>query len=173
MPDHARSRRALAVSAGTTGAAAVLGNAFIGKESLAWFRALRRPSGMPPFGAFLAVGVGYYLLMGTVLFRSLRRGDRRATALALTVLSLNEAWNVALFGRRSTRNGFIGTVAFTIPLAGLRMAVRDDRLSLRLVETYGAWVAYDLWWTYGLWRLNPGDPTGTGETTGEAIQPTA
>jgi tryptophan-rich sensory protein len=148
-------RRALAVSAGATGAAAVLGNAFIGKDSLAWFRALRQPRGMPPFGAFLAVGAAYYVLMGTVLHRSLRRSDRRATALALTVLTLNEAWNAALFGRRSTRNGFFGTVAFTLPLAGLGVAAREDRLSRRLVEAYGAWVAYDLWWSYGLWRLNP------------------
>jgi tryptophan-rich sensory protein len=148
-------RRALAIAAGTTGAAAVLGNAFIGKESLAWFRSLRPPRGMPPFGAFLAVGAAYYVLMGTVLHRPLRRADGHAVALSLTVLALNEVWNAALFGRRSTRTGFFGTVGFTIPLAGLGVAVRDDRVSRHLVEAYGAWVVYDLWWTWGLWRLNP------------------
>jgi len=135
--------------------AAVVGNACIGKESLAWFRALRRPRGMPPFGVFLAVGAAYYLAMGTVLHRSLRRGNHPATSLAVTVLALNEAWNAVLFGCRSPRHGFWGTVAFTVPLGGLGLAVREDLVSRRLVAGYGAWVAYDLWWTYGLWRLNP------------------
>jgi translocator protein len=71
------------------------------------------------------------------------------------VLVLNEAWNVAFFGRRSTRNGFVGTVAFTAPLAGLAAAVRHDPVSRRLVGGYAAWVVYDLWWSYRLWGLNP------------------
>lgn len=104
---------------------------------------------------FMAVGVAYYLAMGVVLYRSLQRRDEAATVLAVGVLVLNEAWNVAFFGRRSTRNGFVGTVAFTAPLAGLGIAVRHDPVSRRLVEVYAGWVAYDLWWSHRLWKLNP------------------
>jgi hypothetical protein len=43
-----------------------------------------------------------------VLYRSLQRRDHPATGLSLMVLALDEAWNVAFFGCRSTRNGFKG-----------------------------------------------------------------
>ena len=106
---------------------------------------------------FLAVGGAYYIALGTVLYRSLQRRHRPATRLTLGVMVLNEAWNVAFFGCRSTRNGFFGTVAFTGPLAALGLAVRHDQVSRNLIQAYGAWVAYDLWWAHRLWRLNPGD----------------
>lgn len=78
-----------------------------------------------------------------------------ATVAAAAMLVLNEAWNIAFFGARSTRNGFVGTVAFTGPLTALGMAVRHDPVSRDLIGIYGAWVAYDLWWSHQLWRLNP------------------
>jgi tryptophan-rich sensory protein len=151
-PDHSRELQA-AVAA--TAAAAIAGNGLVGRDSLAWFRSLRRPRGMPSMGMFMVIGGAYYVLMGTVLYRSLRRRDRRATGLAVTVLVLNEAWNAAFFGRRSTRNGFLGTVAFCLPLGALHAAVRHDAASKKLVAAYGGWVAYDLWWSHRLWRLNP------------------
>jgi len=151
----AESARPLLVASTATVVAAVVGNGFVGRESLAWFRSLHRPRGMPSMPVFMAVGAAYYLAMGTVLYRSVRRGDRAATGLALGVLVLNEAWNVAFFGRRSPRNGFVGTVAFAGPLTGLGIAVRHDPLSRGLVGGYAGWVAYDLWWSYGLWKLNP------------------
>lgn len=135
--------------------AAVAGNAFLGQDSLAWFKGLRRPKGMVPMPAFYAVGGLYYALMTTVTTRALDRDDRRAVALATTVLAGNEIWNYAFFGRRSTGWGLAGTVAFLVPLTALRRAVAADPTSARLVEVYGAWVAYDVYWAYGLWRLNP------------------
>ena len=48
----------------------------------------------------VAIGGAYYLVLGYVLARSVDRRDRRSTACALSVLVANEAWNVALFGRR-------------------------------------------------------------------------
>ncbi|HYH49447.1 MAG TPA: TspO/MBR family protein [Acidimicrobiia bacterium] len=161
MPDDRRSASRLTgpapVAVAATVSAAVAGNAFVGRESLEWFRSLRRPRGMPSMPVFLAVGAAYYVAMGTVLYRCLQRRDRRAGTLAVSVLALNEAWNIAFFGSRSTRNGFLGTVAFTGPLGALATAVRKDPVSRTLVGTYAAWVAYDLWWTHGLWRLNPDD----------------
>jgi benzodiazapine receptor len=154
-PDRPQHRRELRTAVAATAAAAVAGNGLVGRDALAWFRSLRRPRGMPSMPVFMVVGGVYYVLIGTVLYRSLERHDRRATRLAQTVLVLNEAWNVAFFGRRSTRNGFIGTVAFCVPLSALQVAVRHDPPSRRLVAAYGCWVAYDLWWSHRLWRLNP------------------
>jgi hypothetical protein len=97
----------------------VLRNAFIGRDAMGWFRSLRPCGGSFPLPAFIVVGGVYYVILGYVLARSLDRGDRRSSGLALTVLIGNEAWNAAFFGRRSTRDGFLGLLGFLPPLAAL------------------------------------------------------
>jgi tryptophan-rich sensory protein len=150
--------RHLAKSVGPTLAAAVLGNAFVGKESMAWFRSLRRPAMQIPMPAFVTVGAVYYGLLGTVVHRAAVRDDATAYRLGLVVLAGNELWNVAFFGRRSTRAGLLGILAFAVPLGLLQAAVAKDRVSTAALAPYTAWVLlYDLPWTYQLWRLNP-DP---------------
>lgn len=68
---------------------------------------------------------------------------------------LNELWNYRFFGLRSTLAGFLGIVAFLMPLTALLLVLRKyDGLSARLVTTCYKWVLYDLAWTYQLWRLN-------------------
>jgi tryptophan-rich sensory protein len=149
-----RRRGRLAVTVASVVTAAIAGNAVIGRDSLEWFRELRRPVGMPSMPVFATVGVGYYAAMGTVLYRGQQRGDRTATTLAVVVLGLNELWNVAFFGRRSPRNGFLGILLFAFPVVALRRRVRDDNLSRRLLDGYAIWLAYDAWWTHRLWHLN-------------------
>ncbi|MBB1244656.1 tryptophan-rich sensory protein [Streptomyces durbertensis] len=135
--------------------AAVLGNLWVSKDALRWFRELRWPRWMVPFQAFLVVGLVYYVLMGVVLYRAFDRGDVPAIALSFAVLVGNEAWNGLFFGRRSPRAGFLGMLAFTVPVLALLIAVTEDPLSLALVATYLAWVLYDIAWTHALYRLNP------------------
>ena len=138
----------------TTGAA-VLGNVLISKEDLAWLYGLRGPKMQISLPSFAMVGVVYYILMGCVLYRAADRRDRPATRLALAVLALNEVWNVTFFARRSVRNGFVGILAFLLPLAALQIAVSRDRTSRLLLAPYTAWViGYDVPWTWQLWRLN-------------------
>lgn len=51
---------------------------------------------------------------------------------------------MALFGRRSTRAGFVGILAFTVPLTLLQISVREDRASTLALSPYTAWViGYD------------------------------
>lgn len=105
-------------------AAAILGNAFISRDSMAWFQALRL-------------------------------SDGRSYRLAIVVLAGNEMWNALLFGRRSPRDGFLGILAFLLPLGLLQVAVTKDRPSRAAVGAYATWVVfYDIPWTYQLWRLN-------------------
>jgi tryptophan-rich sensory protein len=121
-----------------------------------WFHALRAPAIQLPLHGFLAVGGMYYLSIGTVLYRSAARHDHGAYRLALLVLAGNELWNVALFGRRSTRAGFLAVLGFTVPLSLLQLAVKNDRVSTLALSPYTAWViGYDIPWTYLLWRRNP------------------
>ena len=139
-----------------TVAAAVLGNAFVGKDALRWLDGLQKPRMHLPLPGFLTVGALYYVAIGTVLHRSAVRSDDRAYRLAATVLVANETWNVILFGRRSTRGAFLGVIGFTVPLALLQVSVREDRLSTIALTPYTAWViGYDIPWTYLLWRRNP------------------
>lgn len=143
------------LTAGSVVVAAVLGNVFLPKDAMAWFRALRRPQWMIPFWAFLVVGFVYYVLIGVVLYRSLDRDDVASTALTYLVIIGNEVWNVVFFGRRSARAGYFGMLAFAVPVAVLLAAVVDDPLSAILVGIYLAWVLYDIAWTRALWHLNP------------------
>ena len=137
-------------------AAAVLGNTFVGRDAMRWFRKLHTPRWQLPMPGFIVVAGVYYVLIGYVLARSLDRGDRRSTGLAMSVLIGNEAWNAAFFGRRSTRDGFFGLLGFLMPLAALHRSVRDDAPSRRALMPYTAFVLlYDLPWSYRLWRLNP------------------
>ncbi|MGY1698928.1 TspO/MBR family protein [Geodermatophilus sp. SYSU D00766] len=136
--------------------AAVAGNALVGRESLRWFRGLRHPASQLPMPGFYAVGGAYYLVMGVVVHRAARRGDRRSYRLAMAVLAGNELWNAAFFGRRSTRNGFLGVLAFLVPLGLLQASVAGDRTSALVLAPYTAYVlGYDVPWTHRLWRLNP------------------
>ncbi len=136
--------------------AAVVGNAFVGRESQRWFRKLNQPKMAIPVPAFVAVAGVYYALLGVVRYRAIARENVRAARLALLVLALNELWNVAFFGRRSTRIGFLGMLGFAVPVTALQRAVADDRVATLTLAPYTIWVlAYDIPWSFQLWRLNP------------------
>jgi translocator protein len=151
-----KSRRLLAAALGPTAAAAALGNIFLGREAQRWFRALHQPRFAIPLPAFVVVGGVYYLLMGVVRYRALERQNATAARLGLIVLALNETWNLAFFAPRSTRNAFVGSLVFAVPLAALQRAVRDDCVATLALAPYTVWVlVYDIPWSYRLWRLNP------------------
>jgi tryptophan-rich sensory protein len=144
-----------AAVAGPVLAAAVLGNAFVGKDALRWLQELRAPRMQLPIPAFGVVGAVYYVELGVVLHRARERGDRRAHRLALVVLAGNELWNVAFFGRRSPRAGLLGLLGFLGPLLALQRAVAADRPSVLALSPYTAWViGYDVPWMLRLWQLN-------------------
>src|SRR4051812_18804447 len=85
---------------------------------------------------FYAVGAAYYVVMSVVTYRAALHEDARSYRLALVVLAGNELWNVALFGRRSPRGGFLGVLAFLIPLRLLQVSVRQDRTSAFALGSY-------------------------------------
>jgi len=148
-------REALIAAAGPPLVAAILGNSFVGRDALSWFQRLRHPRMQLPLPAFLAVATVYYLQLGIVLYRAHHNDDHAVRSRALLVLAGNELWNVGFFGRRSPRNGFWGLLAFLGPLFALQRSVASDPPSLVALTPYSLWVvAYDLPWTFQLWRLN-------------------
>lgn len=106
------------------------------------------------------MGLAYYaggaaVLYGILVYVNDRRGKIASLTLIIIVMLLNELWNYRFFGLRSTLAGFLGIVAFLMPLTALLLVLRKyDGLSARLVTIYYLWVLYDLAWTYQLWRLN-------------------
>ncbi|MEO8828056.1 TspO/MBR family protein [Lapillicoccus sp.] len=149
-------KRSSAVVAGcVTATAAVAGNAFIGRDAMAWFGDLNKPQWQLPMPGFIVVGTTYYGIVGYVLARAIDRGDAETVRWAGTVLVANEAWNALLFGRRSPSTAFAGLFGFLVPLAFLQRSVWSDKRSRATLLPYTAWViAYDLPWSYRLWRLN-------------------
>jgi len=82
--------RVLAAAVGPPLAAAVAGNAFIGRDSLRWYRQLRQPRLQLPLPAFGLVGVIYYVQLGMVLYRAYLNDDPQVRRRALIVLAGNE-----------------------------------------------------------------------------------
>jgi tryptophan-rich sensory protein len=139
---------------------AMFGGALVGKSLGTWYAALEKPWFLVPPWVFYIVGLVYYVLFATVLYRILAHVDDRSgrvTALMLTisVLFLNELWNYGFFGLESTLAGFLGIAVFLVPVTALLLTLRAyERFSARLVAVYWIWVLYDLAWTFALWRLN-------------------
>ena len=77
--------RSAVVGSGVTAAAAVLGNVFVGKEALSWFRGLRPPRFQLPMPGFVSVAAAYYVIMAVVLARGIDRRDAGAIAWAVAV----------------------------------------------------------------------------------------
>ena len=148
--------RSAVVGGAVTATAAVLGNAFVSKESLSWFRGLQAPRWQLPMPGFVTVAAAYYVIMGVILARGIDRRDASTIGWAIAVLVGNEAWNGLLFGRRSTRAAYVGVLAFLVPLAGLQRSVWRDGPSRWIVLAYTIYViGYDVPWAYRLWQLNP------------------
>ena len=139
---------------------AVFGTILVGGSGLEWYEGLEKPGFVVPLGIFYLVGALYYVLFAVVLYRVLSRvGNARGRAtslgLALGVMLLNELWNYAFFGLRSTLAGFLGMAVFVALLTALvAVLLRYERVSAVLLVPYYLWVLYDLAWTYELWRLN-------------------
>ncbi len=127
--------KALVAAVGPPVATAVAGNAFIGKDSLRWFRDLRAPRMRLPLTAFLAVGVVYYLQLGTVCIALTARGTEPC------VTALWSCWRArvverAFFGRRSTRNGFVGVLVLLAPLLAWQRSVAEDPVAPPVLTPY-------------------------------------
>jgi tryptophan-rich sensory protein len=82
--------RALAAAAAPPAVAAVIGNAFVGRDSLRWFRKLRRPRMQLPLPAFLVVGLVYYASLARFSTGPSRLEDRGVRNRTLQVTAGNE-----------------------------------------------------------------------------------
>jgi tryptophan-rich sensory protein len=150
----------LATSVAICMATAALEGACAGRGVKAFFARLRAPRYSAPLPVWYAIGVGYYLTFGFVLYRllGLPAGHlltTSATALVVAMLVANALWNLIFFRVRNLRLAFVtGTVA---PIFDVALSVclfrLDMRAALALVP-YLLYRVYAVWWGYALWRAN-------------------
>lgn len=139
---------------------ALLGGALSGRGLETWYPSLEKPAFLIPLWGFYGVGVLYYLLFGTVIWRILVYVNstslkQRLLVLTVAIMVLNEAWNFVFFGMKNTLAGFVGLFPFFLALVVLAIEInRRDCLSGVLLFLYSGWVLYDIAWAYALWRLN-------------------
>jgi benzodiazapine receptor len=153
---------ALAIAVGVALSMAIFGTVLSGDALRTWYPSIRHPSWEPPIWGWVVVGLIAYVLEGIVLYRLLAvatDGSGRAVAITglLVVMLANELWNATLFRLRSPRTAFLSLLGFLALLLGLEaiLALVDPTSALILLP-YVVWVAaYDVQWSYRLWRLNP------------------
>ena len=141
---------------------AIIGGLLTGNQLTWWFATLHKPPFQLPLWGFVGVGLFGYIVDSVIAYRLLTVGpEQNARTIALTALIVvmlyNELWNIVLFRWHNTLAGFLGVLAFLIPLTILQVAlVFVDSVSAWLVLVYLVWVlGYDIPWAYRLWRLNP------------------
>ncbi len=147
--------------------ASCLGFAFLARalapppEAQAWVMQLERPDFAAPILLVLLMGVFYYLVFGTLLYRAqvhIAPKDGRGAMLGLlyAILAFGAVWNAVFVRLESTVAGAAGAalMAFLFGILAWGLASRD-RTSFYLLLPYLAWVLYDLAWSLGIWQLNP------------------
>ena len=123
--------------------------------------ALRQPAVSPPFAGWVAIGIAYYVICFTVLFRLLRTepSTRRAAALAATavLLAANAAWSLAFFRWKSLGAGAAILLAYAALAVGLEsLLIGIDGTAAGVFAVYVVYLGYAIWWLRSLRRLNPG-----------------
>lgn len=139
--------------------AAALEGAFAGRGVKRRFAELRLPALSPPLGAWIAIGIVYYLICGAVLYRlfALRSDALRDFALALMCLVLlaNAFWNYLFFRLRSLRlSALFGTMYSLVAVGLLPVLFMVDRTAGWWFAPYAAYLIYANVWGYALVRAN-------------------
>jgi benzodiazapine receptor len=141
--------------------AAALEGLFAGRGVRRRLAELRQPAHSPPFGAWVLIGLCYYLICFLVLSRlidstpSPLRG--LALALVLTLLMGNAVWNLLFFRHRNIEATAILSVVYAAVALGLTVVlVLVDSGSALVFLPYLIYLAYGTWWVLALRRLNPG-----------------
>jgi tryptophan-rich sensory protein len=126
--------------------------------------ALRRPRFTPSLAGWLLIGLGYYVICFTILYRLLRSGwptwvHRVALVLMLLLLVVNASWNYLFFRRRDLGRSFLLNVPYAAIALSLAVAlVRIGDGSVWVFVPYLVYLGYAIWFGYMSWQLNDRAP---------------
>lgn len=138
---------------------AILGNLLTGDALETWYLTLDQPWFSLPLWSWYIVGILYYLICASILYRLfiIPSSTKRNASLFLILVMLagNEVWNYLFFGLESTFLAFISLIPFSILVFLLFIKLKKiDKKSALILTPYLIWLIYDLSWTYYLWKLN-------------------
>jgi tryptophan-rich sensory protein len=131
-----------------------------GRNPRAYLSTLVLPRGSPSFGGWIAIGIGYYAICATLLYRVLAGGlDSGAARAALTLLILlmttNAFWNYLFFRGRNPRAGYLVFFPYAVIAISLVMVLLlTDQVGARIFLPYLGYMVYALWWGRRVWQLN-------------------
>jgi tryptophan-rich sensory protein len=133
---------------------------FAGPGARARLATLRQPPLSPPFGVWVSIGLAYYGICFTLLYRLLRSGLPNHTyVLAVGLLGLllciNAVWNYFFFRRRDLRGSLLLNIPYAVTAIGLVLVlVRIDAGSAWVFAPYLIYLAYAIYYCYATWRMN-------------------
>jgi len=152
---------AIIYSLAICGLGAVLEGAFAGSGIRKRLASLRRPSYAAPFWGWMVIGVLYYLICFSVLYRLflLPTSPGRTAAFALigAFMFINALWNYFFFRTRNLFHAYLlglpyGAVAISLFLL---LLLRLDRVAAWCLLPYLLYLFYANLWGYRIWKLNP------------------
>jgi translocator protein len=135
-----------------------------GKRPRAYLAGLVLPRGSPPFVAWIAIGIAYYVVCAILLYRLLALGPetflvRAALALLLVLMAANAFWNYLFFRRRNPRAGYLAFLPYSLLALVLGSVLfLADRGGAWIVLPYLGYLVYALWWSRRVWQLNRAEP---------------
>ena len=117
------------------------------------------PEYVPPFWAWVIIGVLYYLICFAVCSRLLLlpSSPARNVSLALlgAVMFTNALWNYFFFRARNVRHAYL----ISLPYSGFAVALfvlllMSDRTAASCLAPYIAYLLYANVWGHRVWKLN-------------------
>jgi len=127
-----------------------------GKE---WFDHLKRPKYTFSLRIWYFVGAVYYIIFGIIAYRQFSSSTNifsLSIILLVFVMILNGLGNFILFKYRSLKWFYLVIYPFSLLLLSLIIVLFPaDKLSAGLAAIYFAWLIYDLYYGYHMWKLNP------------------
>lgn len=122
-------------------------------------RQIKQPRAAPPMWLWIAIGLAYYIICYTILFRlfALGRDGMRNVAVGflIVILAANAFWNYLFFRAKNFFACLVLSLGYGILVVVLlAMLAKIDRTSAFVLLPYVAYLAYAGRLQYSIWRLN-------------------
>jgi len=128
------------------------------KDGKQWFENLKQPKYSLPFSFWYVVGGLYYIICGIIAYRQFAASNiifSLPIIILAVIMIINGLTNLLLFRFRSLETFYWVIYPFMALLISLiAILLKRDVFSAWLAFIYLAWLMYDLYYLYNLWKLN-------------------
>lgn len=151
---------AILISIAICVAAAALEGVCAGKNVRSYFAKLQWPSYSAPLWVWYIIGVFYYAICFTILYRIFRYEmdsavKRASLMLILCMMAVNAFWNYLFFRAQNLFYSFIAGILYPLVAVALFICLAQfDRIAAWVLVPYLIYQIYALRWNYCLWKIN-------------------